>query len=109
MLFHTCLPQVQIGLVWFLSIFYVITGSLASPLNSNTKTSLVNPKNLQTRMAEMDANRKLDSKVSCFKYHDETGQLIVKNCLTENSGMETMLLVGICLGAFLLLVKFSSV
>merc|ERR1712179_24313 len=100
MLFHTCLAQVQIG--W---IFLFFSCSEASPLSNN----LVNPRNLKSsqeqqqqpltpsereiRMTDSNTKKINTSGISCFQYHDETGQLIVNNCLTENSGTETIILV----------------
>ena len=107
MLFHTCLAQVQIG--WIFSLFF--SSSQASPLSNN----LVNPRNLKSsqqqppppltpsereiRMTDSNSKKINTAGISCFQYHDETGQLIVNNCLTENAGTETLIVVLMALGS----------
>ena len=62
------------------------------------------------RDIRMSDSKKISSKfnsIECFQYHDETGQLIVNSCLTENSGTETLILVFICVGVFLVIGSIS--
>jgi len=75
-----------------------------------SKTS--NPDNTtpSERDIRMSDSKKIASKfnsIKCFQYHDETGQLIVNSCLTENSGTETLIVVFGCLGVFLVIGSIS--